>query len=141
MTEFTPVPSLMGGMLIGISSALMLMLHGRIAGISGIVGNLLGGGRRDAWRLAFVLGMLAGGLVIFAFAPARFGMGLPTGLPTLAIAGALVGLGTRLGSGCTSGHGVCGISRLSTRSFVATGVFMFVAGVTVFVTHHLGDIP
>ena len=116
----------------------MLAMNGRIAGISGILGGLVQPGDR-AWRAAFAAGLLGGGLVAFAWMPAQFGA---SALPTvgLVIAGLLVGIGTRLGGGCTSGHGVCGMSRLSTRSIVATGVFMMFAGITVFVTRHLTGI-
>lgn len=138
MTEFTPVASTVGGLLIGIASALMLWLNGRIAGISGIVGGILGPRGSDrAWRIAFLSGLLVGGIVAYRLMPPQFGTS-PTSVPGLVIAGLLVGVGTRLGSGCTSGHGVCGISRLSVRSLTATGIFMLVAAVTVFVHRHLG---
>ena len=136
MTEFTPLTSLVGGVLIGVASLLMLASQGRIAGISGILGGVLGGPDRP-WRMSFVLGLLAGGLGVAALAPEAFGSGSPTGTVGLVAAGLLVGIGTRLGSGCTSGHGVCGMSRLSTRSFVATGTFMLVAGITVYVAMHV----
>lgn len=139
MTEFTPISSTLGGVLIGLSAVMMLAVHGRIAGISGIVGGLLGRPATERrWRAVFVLGLLAGGALAFAVMPQQFGAGSPTSLPWLAIAGVAVGIGTRLGSGCTSGHGVCGLSRLSPRSFVATGVFMTVAATTVYFTHHVG---
>lgn len=137
MTEFTPIQSLVGGALIGLASVLMLVFHGRIAGISGIVGNLLGGWRDQGWRLWFLVGLLAGGVSVLTLAPNRFGGGVPASIPTLALAGVLVGVGTRLGGGCTSGHGVCGVSRLSVRSLVATATFMLVAGITVYVTRHV----
>jgi len=140
MTEFTPIASTLGGILIGLSSALMLAWHGRIAGISGIVGGLIGA-RPDErpWRLAFVAGLFGGGFFAFIVMPAQFGSGSPTSTIGLIAAGLLVGVGTRLGSGCTSGHGVCGISRMSGRSLVATATFMAVAAATVFVTHHVGS--
>jgi len=139
MTEFTPIASTLGGILIGLSAALMLAWHGRIAGISGIVGGLIGARPNERpWRLGFVAGLLGGGVVAFALMPAQFGGGSSTSTLGLVAAGLLVGVGTRLGSGCTSGHGVCGISRMSGRSLVATPTFMAVAAVTVFITHHLG---
>lgn len=139
MTEFTPIASTLGGLLIGAASAAMLAFNGRIAGISGIVGGIVGdaaGGR--GWRIAFLLGLLGGGLLGYAWMPAQFGTTPPAGVPWLILAGLLVGIGTRLGGGCTSGHGVCGIARLSRRSFVATVTFVVVAAATVFVTRHLG---
>ena len=137
MTEFTPVAALIGGALIGLSAMLLMMLTGRIAGISGILAGCLAfAGGDKSWRLAFV-----GGLVI---APV---LGLLVGLPmvqpmmpsswlVVIAAGLLVGFGTRLGGGCTSGHGVCGIARLSPRSIVATCVFMAVAMMVVFISRH-----
>lgn len=143
MTEFTPIASTIGGLLIGAASAAMLAFNGRIAGISGIVGGILGNPPGDrGWRLAFLLGLFAGGLLGWAFMPAQFGTGAPASVPWLVLAGLLVGIGTRLGTGCTSGHGVCGMSRLSKRSFVATATFMVVAALTVFLTRHVaGGIP
>lgn len=135
MTEFTPISSLVGGMLIGTASALLLIFNGRIAGISGIVGGLahaVGGDR--GWRVAFLLGLLGGGVLLGTLMPSAFGM-TPTSTPWLILAGLTVGFGTRMGSGCTSGHGVCGLSRFSPRSIVATGTFMIVAGITVFIAH------
>lgn len=138
MTEFTPIASSIGGLLIGVSSVLMLALHGRIAGISGIVGGIFDPAKADrSWRIAFLLGLLGGGALMFGLMPTTFGTS-PASLPVLALAGLLVGVGTRLGNGCTSGHGVCGMSRLSSRSFTATATFMLVAGVTVFLTRHIG---
>jgi uncharacterized membrane protein YedE/YeeE len=138
MSEFTPVASTIGGLLIGAAAALLLVLNGRIAGISGIVGGMFGkaaGGR--GWRVAFVLGLLAGGLLAQWIVREPFGAGPSGSLAWLVIAGLLVGVGTQLGSGCTSGHGVCGISRLSARSIVATSVFISVAAGTVFLTRHV----
>jgi uncharacterized membrane protein YedE/YeeE len=135
--NFTPWASLAGGLLIGLAAAMFLFLNGRIAGISGIVGGLLRPAKGDiAWRIAFVLGLI--------ISPFVFGMAAP--LPeveidastlTLVVAGLLVGVGTRFGSGCTSGHGVCGLSRRSPRSMVATISFMFAGFVTVYVVRHL----
>jgi uncharacterized protein len=135
--HFTPWTSLAGGMLIGAAAALLVLLSGRIAGISGIVGGLIEVRRGDiAWRLAFVAGLLVAPaamlLVGRPLAPR-----IDAGMVLLLVAGLLVGLGTRYGSGCTSGHGVCGLSRLSPRSLVATAIFMAAGIATVFVTRHL----
>ena len=132
MEHFTPVSSLMGGILIGISATAMLGLLGRVAGISGILGGLLA---RDAsggpWRTAFVAGLLVGGCGFAFVEPAAFAMTLNRSTPALAAAGLLVGFGSRLGSGCTSGHGVCGLSRGSQRSLVAVITFMVTGAITV----------
>ena len=138
MDGFTPVSALVGGGMIGTSAALFLLLNGRIAGISGILGGLLAPPSREtSWRAAFVAG-----LVLAPFAYARLGGNLPpvmvgTSFPLLILAGLLVGFGARLGAGCTSGHGVCGIGRGSPRSLAATGTFMAVAVLTVLVMRHL----
>lgn len=136
-TNFTPWSSLAGGLLIGLASAMFLLFNGRIAGISGIVGGLLRPVKNDiGWRIAFIVGLI--------LAPFAFGLVVP--LPevqvdaqttTLIAAGLLVGIGTRYGSGCTSGHGVCGLSRRSPRSLVATLAFMFAGFATVFTVRHL----
>ncbi|HWP18455.1 MAG TPA: YeeE/YedE family protein [Burkholderiaceae bacterium] len=134
---FTPWAALAGGVLIGLAAALFALLNGRVAGVSGILGGLLRPARGDvAWRLAFVLGLVAAPAAYALFAP------LPTvridaGWGALVLAGLLVGLGTRYGSGCTSGHAVCGLARLSARSLVATLAFMAAGFVTVFVLRHL----
>ncbi len=135
--HFTPWASLAGGMLIGIAAAMLILLSGRVAGISGIVGGLLAPLRGEiAWRIAFVVGLLA--------APAFMALAFENPIPridasfaTLVVAGLLVGVGTSYGGGCTSGHGVCGLSRLSPRSLVATLAFMLAGFATVFVTRHL----
>ena len=135
--HFTPWASLAGGVLIGLAAALFLLVNGRVAGISGILGGLLRPARGDiAWRAAFLAGLL--------FAPALYALAtrypVPTieaGYPLLLLAGALVGIGTRYGSGCTSGHGVCGLSRLSPRSLVATFAFMASGFATVFAVRHI----
>ncbi len=138
MTEFTPLGSGVGGILIGLAALLLLALNGRIAGISGIVGGLLTTTSGDRpWRVAFVGGLLVGGWVAFQLVPGHFGTSGATPTAWLVVAGLLVGVGTRMGGGCTSGHGVSGLSRLSPRSMVATTLFMLAAAVTVFVTHHL----
>lgn len=136
-SNFTPWSSLAGGILLGAASALFVLVNGRILGISGIVGGLLQRKAGDAgWRIAFVLGMLAAPAVWSLFAaPAR--MQVDAGWMTVVIAGVLVGVGTRYGAGCTSGHGVCGLSRLSPRSLVATLAFMAAGFAIVYVVRHL----
>ncbi|TKC98748.1 TSUP family transporter [Polyangium fumosum] len=135
-------PALLGGSLIGLAASILMLFHGRIAGVSGILGGVLSPKAGDvAWRVGFLLGMVAGGAALRALRPAAFPAAASGPLWLLAIAGLLVGYGTRLANGCTSGHGVCGISRLSARSLVATATFMFFAFVTVFVsTRILGGI-
>ncbi|MFT5685507.1 MAG: putative membrane protein YedE/YeeE [Myxococcota bacterium] len=124
MENFTPLASTIGGVLIGISASMMLLLSGRIAGISGILGGLLGGSDDSSSRVAFLSGLMAGGIVLLVAAPEVFAMDIVRSPAALVIAGVLVGVGTRMGSGCTSGHGVCGLARLSTRSLVATVTFI-----------------
>ncbi|MBG6078007.1 YeeE/YedE family protein [Polaromonas sp. CG_9.11] len=136
-THFTPWTSLAGGLLIGLATAIFLLLSGRIAGISGIVGGLLRPAKGDvAWRLAFVAGLLAAPWVFSMAAPLPQ-VTIDAGTATLVAAGLLVGVGTRYGSGCTSGHGVSGLSRGSPRSIVATAAFMAAGFLTVFVVRHL----
>lgn len=136
--HFTPWASLGGGLLIGLAAALFVLLNSRIAGISGIVGGLLQKPARGdiAWRLAFAGGLIAAPLLYGMVAPLP-PVSLDTATPWLIVAGLLVGFGSRLGSGCTSGHGVCGLSRLSPRSLVATGLFMAAGFAVVFVVRHL----
>lgn len=135
--HFTPGMSLLGGVLIGISSALFVLANGRIAGISGIIGGLLSRGSGDrAWRLAFLLGLIAAPAAIFALT-GPVNATIEANTEVLVIAGLLVGIGTRYGAGCTSGHGVCGLSRLSPRSLVATLAFMGSGMAIVFVMRHL----
>ncbi|TPG73793.1 YeeE/YedE family protein [Pseudomonas arsenicoxydans] len=137
MSHFTPLSALLGGLLIGTGAALLILFNGRIAGISGIVGGLLRPLAGDvSWRMAFVLGLIMAPLLYRLIAPLPE-LQIDAGYPLLIGAGILVGVGTRYGSGCTSGHGVCGLSRLSPRSAVATGVFMSVGFITVFVIRHL----
>ena len=134
---FTPVTALIGGALIGAAAAAFVVFNGRIAGVSGILGGLLRPARGDiAWRAAFVAGLVAAPLAygVFAALPA---IRVDTDIAVLIVAGLLVGVGTRYGSGCTSGHGVCGISSLSLRSLVATLAFMAAGFATVFVARHL----
>lgn len=134
---FTPWSSLAGGVLIGIAAAMFALLSGRIAGVSGVLGGLLRPTKGDiGWRAAFVLG-LAGVPLMFLLFTAVPRPRIDAGYGALILAGLLVGLGTRYGSGCTSGHGVCGLSRLSPRSLAATAAFMGAGFVTVFVTRHL----
>ena len=136
-TAFTPMSALFGGALIGLATALLLLLNGRVAGISGIVGGLLRPRPGDvAWRVAFVAGLLAAPTV-YALVHALPVVQIDAGNATLIAAGLLVGVGTRFGAGCTSGHGVCGMARLSGRSMVATAVFMVAGAGTVFVTRHV----
>jgi uncharacterized membrane protein YedE/YeeE len=135
--HFTPWTSLAGGLLLGLASALFIVVNGRVLGISGIVGGLLRPQTRDAaWRLSFLLGMLAAPALYWLVA-GPVGATIDAGWGTVVLAGLLVGVGTRYGAGCTSGHGVCGLSRLSPRSLVATLAFMGAGFVTVFVLRHV----
>ena len=137
--HFTPWTSLGGGILLGIASAMFVLLNGRILGISGILGGLLAPRMGDiGWRFAFLLGMGAAPMVFAAVMPPELlpAVRIDASEPVIAFAGVLVGLGTRYGSGCTSGHGVCGLSRLSPRSLVATLSFMAAGFATVFLVRH-----
>lgn len=138
MTTFTPISALIGGALIGLAAVLLMLVQGRIAGISGIANGLLGPFTGETgWRIAFVLGLISAPVV------AALAMGdlprihIPVPLPLLVAGGFLVGFGTRLGHGCTSGHGVCGVARVSRRSLVATATFLVAGAVAVFVVRHL----
>ena len=134
---FTPWSSLIGGMLIGLAAALFVLLNGRIAGISGVLGGLLSPVRGDVlWRVAFVGGIVAAPLAYSVF-QALPQVQIDADYAALIAAGLLVGVGTRYGAGCTSGHGVCGLSRLSLRSLAATAIFMGAGFVTVYVVRHL----
>lgn len=138
MENFTPYTALSGGLLIGLSATIMLLFNGRITGISGMVSGLLPPSQGEwLWRLVFLVGMMAGAVVFVSFFPSSFTPreNYPIGL--LIASGFLVGFGTRLGNGCTSGHGICGIGRLSKRSIIATMVFMASGGITVFIFRHL----
>lgn len=138
MTFSIPWYSLFGGMLLGVSATLLLLLNGKVAGISGILGGLFTPKAQDtAWRWLFIIGLVVGGLFGVRLLAAEVPLQYSSSTGMLIIAGLLVGLGTRLGNGCTSGHGICGIGRLSLRSIVATGIFMLVAGITVFVRLHI----
>jgi hypothetical protein len=135
--HFAPWPAVGGGLLIGLAAALLVLFNGRIAGISGIVGGLLRWPGGDAsWRVAFVVGLVASPLVYGMFAALPESQ-VDAGWPVLLLAGVLVGVGTRYGSGCTSGHGVCGLARLSPRSMAATVMFMASGFATVYVVRHL----
>ncbi|MCR9367634.1 YeeE/YedE family protein [Vibrio antiquarius] len=138
MLNVIPWESLFGGILLGISATILLLGNGKIAGISGIMNGIMSPKKGDySWRLLFAVGMIAGGLISVLM----LGIAVPStanlSLGMVIAAGLLVGIGTRLGNGCTSGHGICGMGRLSKRSIVATCVFMAVAGLTVFVRLHL----
>jgi uncharacterized membrane protein YedE/YeeE len=138
--HFTPWASLAGGVLLGVASALFILLNGRVLGISGILGGLIKPQRGDVgWRVALVAGLLVSPLVYGLLAPEGFitAPRIDAGIGLVVLAGLLVGIGTRYGSGCTSGHGVCGLSRLSPRSLVATLAFMAAGFATVFVIRHL----
>ena len=136
MAPFDPVSAAIGGALIGLAATLLMLLTGRIAGVSGILGDLidLAAGPR-AWRLAFLLGLLAAPLLFAAGGGLLRAPAMPS-WPIVMVAGLLVGFGTRLGKGCTSGHGICGIARLSPRSIAATATFMAVAMLVVAITRH-----
>lgn len=138
MHDFTPVSSLVGGALIGLAASLLLIASGRIAGISGIVSGLLVGNRGDrAWRAAFLAGLLAAGVALALASPSVVHPS-PRSLVPLVVAGLLVGVGTRLGNGCTSGHGVCGLSRMSVRSLAATVTFVGTGMLTATLGRWLG---
>ena len=137
--SFTPMASLVGGVMIGVAALLLMLLHGRVMGISGILGGIVRPAARDdvPWRLLFVAGALLGPLAVIYLVgrpvdvvPVASGLVLP-------VAGFLVGLGTAIGSGCTSGHGICGLARLSMRSAAAVGMFMIAAVVTVYIVRHV----
>jgi uncharacterized membrane protein YedE/YeeE len=135
--SFSPVPATAGGALIGLAASILILLNGRVAGISGIVSGLLRPRRGDiAWRAMFIAGLAAAAGLRFLL-PSISAMQIDASYPVLCIAGLLVGIGTRLGSGCTSGHGVCGLARLSPRSLAATGAFMAAGVATVYVMRHL----
>ena len=138
-TAFTPIASLTGGILIGLASVALMLLRGRIMGATGILaGVFLPASRYDwTWRVLLLSGMLAGPWVYFSIAGQMPAIDVPVSLPLLLLGGFLVGIGVTLGSGCTSGHGVCGMARLSPRSFAATATFMLTTGLTVYVIRHI----
>ena len=136
-TAFTPWSALAGGAIIGVAAAMFALVNGRIAGVSGILGGLLRPTLPDlGWRVAFIAGLIVAPIVYVAFAQLP-PIVVDAGYPVLIVAGLLVGAGTRFGAGCTSGHGVCGLSRASPRSLVATLAFMAAGFVTVFVARHV----
>jgi len=138
MEQFTPIASLCGGVLIGLSASLLLLSDGKIAGISGIMGGLLHPVKKDtAWRVLFIFGLFTGGLLFQFLSPEVFTIGITRSTSMLILAGLLVGFGTRLGNGCTSGHGVCGLSRFSPRSLVSTVTFIVTGAITVYIINHL----
>ena len=138
MANFTPLAAAIGGVLIGLAAVLLMLLDGRIAGISGIATGLIDPAGSDrGWRATFVLGLIAAPVSAMLLGYEVPVPDMPAGLGTVAVAGLLVGFGTRLGSGCTSGHGICGIARLSARSIVATLTFMASAMVVVALTRHV----
>ena len=138
MSNFTPVSGMIGGAMIGLAAALFVLVTGRIAGISGILGGAFGAARGDiGWRAAFLAGLVAGTLLVAAARGALPEVSLQATWPMLIVAGLLVGFGTQLGGGCTSGHGVCGIARGAPRSIWATVAFFATAAATVFVLRHV----
>lgn len=138
MENFTPIASLIGGILIGLAAIGMLFFTGRISGISGIFGGLLTAERGDtAWRAWFVGGLMAGAIFMAFFQPESLAINMDKSQLAVIVAGLLVGVGARLGSGCTSGHGVCGVGRLAPRSLVATAVFMTTGAITVYIVNHI----
>jgi uncharacterized protein len=138
MANFTPISAAIGGGLIGLSAVLLMMLTGRIAGISGIFGGLLDFGSNDkGWRVAFIAGLILAPLIAGWIGYGMPSPQLPASWTVIIGAGLLVGFGTRLGDGCTSGHGICGLARLSGRSITATAIFMLVAIATVAVSRHV----
>jgi hypothetical protein len=138
MTEFTPALSLFGGALIGLSAVLLMAFHGRIAGMTGILSGLLPPVASDwAWRAAFLAGAIAAPALIMATSDHAIAYESPVPTPWLMIGGLIVGVGVYFGSGCTSGHGVCGMARLSPRSIAATATFMLATAITVFVIRHI----
>ena len=142
MTEFTPIASLVGGVMIGLAAVLLMSLEGRIAGISGIAARLLPpySDSNLPSRLGFVIGLVMAPLAMMALTDNAVEQTVSPNIPLMIASGLLVGFGSVWGSGCTSGHGVCGLSLLSTRSLVATGIFMATAAVTVFLVRHvIGD--
>jgi uncharacterized membrane protein YedE/YeeE len=142
MEGFTPYLSTIGGLLIGLAALALLYLEGRIAGASGIIAGVLRPQRGETrWRAVFISGLLAGALLIAWLHPEAMRIEIAASDPAVILAGLLVGFGTRIGNGCTSGHGVCGVGRLAPRSIVASSVFVSVALFTVYlVRHHFGGL-
>jgi uncharacterized membrane protein YedE/YeeE len=141
MEGFTPVLSTIGGVLIGLAAVALLYFNGRIAGISGIMGGVLRPQAGDTlWRAVFLLGLLAGALLVRWLHPESFELRFDVSDPTVILGGFLVGIGTRIGNGCTSGHGVCGVGRLAPRSIVASAVFFGIAILTTFLVRHVWEV-
>lgn len=138
-TDFTPLQSLFGGTLIGLASVLLMMTLGRVMGATGIVAGLLAPANREdwLWRAVLVAGMVTGPVAMMALTGQMPAVQVPMGPATLIIGGVVVGIGVVFGAGCTSGHGVCGLARLSPRSLVATVTFMLTTGITVYVVRHV----
>jgi len=137
MANFTPISAAVGGALIGLSAALLMLVNGRIAGITGIAAGIIDPlSNHRLWRATFIVGLVAAPVSAMLLGFALPMPQMPASIVTIAVAGLLVGFGTRLSNGCTSGHGICGMARLSPRSFVATGIFMVAAIVAVAVTRH-----
>jgi hypothetical protein len=140
MDNFTPLTSLFGGVLIGLSAVVLMLLNGRIAGVSGITAGMLSptGSTPDrGWRIAFVAGIILAPLALMLVNGTRPDITFVVPMPAMVLAGLFVGFGTVLGNGCTSGHGICGISRLSTRSIIATAVFMAAGFAATFIVRHI----
>ena len=138
MADFTPISAMIGGAMIGLSAVLLMLLIGRIAGISGIFGGFLGFGLNDkGWRIAFIAGLILAPLIAGSVGYPMPSPQMPVSWTVILAAGLLVGFGTRLGGGCTSGHGICGVARLSARSITATAIFMFTAILVVALTRHV----
>jgi uncharacterized protein len=137
MANFTPLSAAIGGALIGLASALLMLTIGRIAGIAGIFGETLLGGSDRSWRIAFIAGLIAAPVLAMLAGASVPAPQMPTSWLVIVAAGLIVGFGTRLGGGCTSGHGICGIARISPRSITATLIFMVTAMIVVFVTRHV----
>ena len=138
MANFTPISAMIGGAMIGLSAVLLMLLIGRIAGISGIFGGFLGFGLNDkGWRIAFIAGLILAPLIAGSVGYPMPSPQMPASWTVILAAGLLVGFGTRLGGGCTSGHGICGVARLSARSITATAIFMFTAILVVALTRHV----
>lgn len=141
MQNFTLISALIGGSLIGLSAVLMLWLNGRIAGVSGIFHGLFSPHKNDlGWRIFFLVGMIAGSLIYYFLPQIHFVPRVHFSVHLLILSGLLVGIGTRIAGGCTSGHGVCGIARLSFRSLLATAIFFIFGVITVYVTRHIWNI-
>ena len=135
--DFNPLNGFLGGLMIGAGALLLLLCNGRIAGISGIMGNLFANARETGWRLAFLVGLVAAPFIWLVATDGSYNIEITDSVLLLVAGGLLVGFGTRMGSGCTSGHGVCGLGRASPRSITATLIFIGIAMVTVYVMRHV----